>query len=221
MISALVRTQTEWRAFDAYGSQVHLKSGTASTLRTPKGCPQGWFSGNSTTILGAGSAEGKEKDEKTVAYWDIPVDPDWVERFQRGFLIVACRRYFGGLHTQKYDAKVDILLNDKSIDSFGLKVIPPEHTDYFHRIPTPNLPDLWPFSGCQTVYAWPVLKNQLTESGDQTVTLRMDRDVNWDIDYVALAIRTESPGEPAKWIQQLIFLLLGALFGGVVSLLVS
>lgn len=184
-----------------YGSQAQLESGIASTLRAPRGCPLSWFSGNSTIILGAGDAADDEVHDKTVASWDIAVDPEWIQNLERGFLIVACRRYFGGLSSQKYGAEIEIFVNDQHVDGFGLKVIPPDHSNYFHRIPTPELPDLWPLSGCQTVYAWQVLKDQLTESGDQTVTVRIERNVNWDIDYVAFALRSEFVSrEPPRWI---------------------
>lgn len=223
MLIAFLQKQKQWEAFRVYGSQARLVSGIASTLRAPRGCPSSWFSGNSTIILGAGDAAGEEVYDETVASWDIAVAPEWIQNLQRGFLIVACRRYFGGLHSKEFGAGIEILVNDQHTDGFKLKVVPPNHSDYFHRIPTPvELPSLWPIGGCQTVYVWQVLKDQLTESGNQTVTVRIERNVNWDIDYVAFALESEFVSrEPTKWIQKILFILLGVILAGIVSLAIG
>jgi hypothetical protein len=178
-----------WRSFLVDGSSFELKSGIASTLQNPNGCSQGWFSGGTTIILGSGELkEGTKRNRKTSGVWRIKTEPDCMEKYRMGYLVIGCLRFFGGLHSAKRGSQVEIQFNGKYIDSFSLLVIPPEHSDYFHRIPKPNLPDIWPISACQTVYAWPIQKALVAADGIQTVTIEIDKDVSWDVDYVAFVV---------------------------------
>jgi len=181
----------EWRAFQVVGSSFHLKSGIASTVREPNGCPDSWFSGDSTLILGSGEVQEKN-NSKTVALWKITLTPYWRHHFEKGFLVVGCLRYFGGLHSKLYGAQVEIIFNRTPIDGFGLMIIPENHTDYFHRIPAPQqLPNIWPLSACQTTYAWPIRNVNLSSTDVQTITIEIDKDVSWDIDYVAIVCQAK------------------------------
>ena len=68
-------------------------------------------------------------------------------------------------------------------------IIPQNHTDYFHRIPLPSQLldiDIWPLSACQTIYAWPIQNDSLSTSNFQTITVKIDNHISWDIDYVAI-----------------------------------
>lgn len=179
----------EWRAFQTTGSSCQLQSGIASTMRHPNACSASWFSGDSTVILGSGKTEDKSPDLSTKASWKICISPYWHNYFKKGFILIGCLRYFGGLHSKNYGAQVEILFNDRPIDGFGLMIIAQNHTDYFHRIPLPsqllNI-DIWPLSACQTTYAWPIQKESLLANDFQTVAVRIDNQTSWDIDYVAI-----------------------------------
>ncbi len=179
----------EWRAFQTSGSNCQIESGIASTISHLNGCSANWFSGGSTVILGAGEINEKNCDSHTAASWQIVLSPYWKNNFKKGFIVIGCLRYFGGLHTQKYGSQVEIIFNGKPIDGFGLMVIAQNHTDYFHRVPLPSQllnVDIWPLSACQTTYAWPILKESLSVSDVQTVMVRIENQTSWDIDYVAI-----------------------------------
>ena len=128
---------------------------------------------------------------EAVASWNIAVDQVWIQYFIKGYLVIGCLRYFGGDHSETYGARVEILLNEKHVDGFGLMITPENHTDYFHRIPLLDLPRIWPLSGCQTLYAWPIHNEILKTHGDQKVTVHIDKDINRDIDYVAITCFAE------------------------------
>ncbi|WP_319587870.1 ATP-binding protein [uncultured Desulfobulbus sp.] len=175
-----------WKAFIAEGKAVALKSGVASTLNKLNGCSKTWFSGDMTVILGAGEIRNKKNAGRTTGTWSIQIDSEYLDNYQKGYLVIGCLRFFGGLHSAHYGAKVEVLVNDKYIDGFSLMVKPPEHTDYFHRIPHANLPDIWPLTACRTLYTWPLHKNSLNLNGLQNITVTIDKEVSWDIDYVAI-----------------------------------
>lgn len=183
-----------WRLFVKKGSDAQLIAGNAATAAHNRGCPRFWFSGATTIILGGAevSPDLQTDPSETAAQWNIQVDPQSIHRFSQAFLIVACIRYFGGLHTDQYDTRADIFLNAQPIDGFALCVRPPQHTDYFHRPPLPEIPRISPISGCQTVYAWSLLKHVLNETGDQQVRIRIDHAVRWDIDYLGVLIQTKN-----------------------------
>lgn len=191
MTKSIVSSDDVWRIFQVLGSSFSIQSGIASTIQEANGKPIGYFSGESTVILGSGEATIRQVDTETQASWRIAIEPFWLQNFMRGFLVFGCLRYFGGVHSCLYGAQVEIFFNDKCIDKFGLKVIPPNHSDYFHRIEIPKLPDLWPLSGCQTTYAWPIQKIGFTSDLFQTVRGKIDKEVSWDIDYVAIVCKAE------------------------------
>ena len=171
------------RSFIVLGSEARLDGGCSVTLESGSSCPSYWVSGSSTIVLGRAPGEGCGAE--TRASWTLALDAPTVQHFRSGFLVLGCLRYFGGLHTSRYDARADIFVNDRQLDGFGLRIQPADHSDYFHRIPVPSLPEISPLSSCQTIYAWPLQADQLSPNGDQRVSVRIDHDVTWDIDYVA------------------------------------
>ena len=190
MIENSGSSNAPWRVFQVSGSALKLESGVASTIENPNSCDPGWFSGESTAILGSGELQ-EDSLTGTRATWNVALDPYWLQHFTRGFLVFGCLRYFGGAHSKEYGAEVEVILNSRYIDKFGLKIKPPNHSDYFHRIETPQLPDVWPLAACRTIYAWPILKTSLVAKGVQEVTVQIVKNVSWDIDYVAIACQAE------------------------------
>lgn len=191
-----------WEVFTMVGSQAKLRRGVASTVDMPHDYPQGCFSGTTTIILGATAQENHQLSTETVAAWHIPVDEYWASNLDRCYLVISCIRYFGGLHTRKYGSRVDITVNERNIDSFSLMIIPENHTDYFHRIATPPLPDVSPISKCQTVYVWPLQEEYVRNRKHQTITLRIDNAVRWDIDYLSILFRIPHGKQPQTDLSQ-------------------
>lgn len=165
------------------GSTCSIQSGIVSTSAQKNGCHDGWFRGTTTAILGS---DDQERYEKTQACWQIDTNCDSLKKFQRGYVVIGCIRRFGGLHSSRFGAQVDIILNGRPIDNFSLMIIPDGHTDYFHRVPPPNLPDIKPISACETLYTWSIQKSDLNEKNHQIVTVVIEREISWDIDYVGL-----------------------------------
>lgn len=172
----------KWRWSFVNGSAYSLQSGIASTVSQKNGCHEGWFRGETTVIVGAGEASGC-KNVKTRVNWNINTDFCALEKFQVGYLFIGCVRRLGGLHSGKFGAQVDILLNENPIDNFSLMLTPEGHTDYFHRPAIPDLPTIKPISSCETQYTWTIQKCELLENA-QTVTVVIENKISWDIDYV-------------------------------------
>jgi hypothetical protein len=105
-------------------------------------------------------------------------------------------RRFGGLHSRRFDKRVDVFVNGKQVDGFALRVRAAGHSDYFHRPPLPQkLPLKPPFLDCQTLYAWPLTNGYLRKNAKrQKVTLRIDREAGWDIDHVGLLLQRSNVG---------------------------
>lgn len=164
------------------GSACHVISGVASTLKIPNACSSGWFSGPDTVILGTGGGSNY-CEETTKVSWTLPTGN--LDLSRRWYLFIGCIRFFGGLHASRRGARVKISINHWYIDDFSLMVVPEHHSDFFHRIPTPILPEEWPVCECLTRYAWPILKDRVVD-GKQVVAVEIDADVSWDIDYIAL-----------------------------------
>lgn len=204
-----------------YGSQAIIEKGVAATRNNPIGCNDRWFADSSTIILGADDADRKGLHVGTVATWHIPVNPKLIKKIKSGFLLIACERPQGGLHTNEYGATAKVEINGNNRDLIGLKDIPAGHTDYFHRVPTPKIPDFWPISGCGTIYAWPVHTAQLNNTGNQLVRVEIEPNVSWDIDYVVLALSTDvSFFQLPGWFEKLLFALLGAILGAIARILI-
>ncbi len=177
-----------WQPFVVNGRDAILDDGVAVTKPGIDGPPEYWFSGDSTIILGAADAERRRGQGSTVAHWDIDTYPEIVRRFGRGFVLIACLRYFGGLHSTRKNSRANVWLNDAQIDGLALRVVPENHSDFFHRPPLPDVSAITSFRDCQTIYAWPFQRDALSARRSQAVRVAIERDVRWDIDYVALLI---------------------------------
>ena len=217
MRSLLFDEYAEVKCVPVLGSQAVIDSGTGSTARSPGNCNPGWFVGESTVILGANS----RGNELTVARWQVALEPSLIDACEAGRLVICCERTHGGLHTRRKGALASVLINGHNRDLVALKDVPAGHTDFFHRPPnSPQLPHVWPLSGCATVYSWPVDGRHLVTSGLQEVRVEVEKDVSWDIDYVCIVVsrRTRQLRDACK---QVIYILLGVVLGAVATLLVS
>lgn len=201
----------------AMGSQAVIDSGTGSTARNPGSCNRGWFVGDTTIILGAGNAD----TGATVARWQLLVAPALIRQCEGGYLVICCERTHGGLHTAREGAVARVGINGHNRDLIGLKDRPAGHTDYFHRLSNPpHLPSVWPISGCATVYSWPVDRGHLVDSGTQVITVELEKDVSWDIDYVSLLI-SHTSYHVREACKQVVYVVLGVVLGAIAAVLVG
>jgi hypothetical protein len=211
MLSFLYETETEPYQWVLPGSQAASIEGFAATRQSPRDFDPGFFNTNSTLILG--SREGP-----SAALWEFHIDSSSFSDAQSGYLVVACERVHGGLHTKEYGKAAQILFNQRQKDYIRLKAVADQHIDYFHRPIVPDLPKLWPISFCATVYAWPLNKEDFVPGQSQTVAINLDSRVLWDIDYVGVVIN-RSKRKLREGVKEVIFLILGAILGAVASLL--
>lgn len=174
----------------ANGSEATIETGVASSRAEPNGNYEAWFPDDSTIALGVGK---DVHGAHTRATWRLDFDAGTENAIEDAFLIIACARPQGGVHTQREGALVHIELNGHKRDIIGLKDISADHTDYFHRPPLPRIPEFWPISGCGTIYAWPFQRNHLSPTGTQSVAVEIEDDIVWDIDYVALCCTKPDP----------------------------
>ncbi|NQZ65013.1 hypothetical protein [Crocosphaera sp.] len=165
------------KIFSTIGSSCHHISGVVSTKSSPNHHNNNLFD-ETTVILG--------KKEVTKASWKIPMESKYIEGFERGYLTIAARRTFAGLHSKRCGAKVLIELNNKSVDTFELLIIPEGHTDYFHKNVKLTQTNIGEPLKHHTIYIWPITKEHLMTPSDQTITVTIEKDVYWDIDYVAI-----------------------------------
>jgi len=179
-----------------YGSDLVLATGMAGTPGNATGYTPESFSGESTVVLGAPSEDAMTSFAKTEARWQVPVPKHYLKHFKQGFLVIACVRYYGGLHTLYRNTRATIFLNGNPVDFVDLRIIPDHHSDYFHRLPPPEFPKIMPLANCRTVYGWPVLPHRLIDGPHQTVSVSLDSHIWWDIDYVGFVMEALIP-EPA------------------------
>ncbi len=204
----------------ALGSSRNLRSGIDSTKDRPGNCDPGWFPGDGTVILGGDTVDrALAKSHRVSAEWIINIAQNELKRTTGGYLVVGCQRSQGGLHSKKHGAEARIFLNDQQLDTIRLKVIPANHTDYFHRlnIQAPSQGWPWPFSACGTLYAWPIASPVLLKSCLQKVVIEIDGNVGWDIDYVGLVLVTSSK-KLSEFGKNMIYLLIGAILSYLVAL---
>src|SRR5262245_50094075 len=108
----MAELSAEIRMYFAVGSQRLLLQGGAITKATAVDCPDYWFSGESTTVLGGYPASTQLTDNaripqaqynggKTIASWSISVDRYSITHSSSGRVLIGCRRYFGGLHSER------------------------------------------------------------------------------------------------------------------------
>ena len=165
------------KVFWTTGSSYNLISGIASTRSDCNGHPSDFFS-ERTVILG--------KQKPTKVSWKIQIEQKYIQRFNKGYLVIACIREFGGLHSERKGAGVSILINNIPVDKFQLLVMPQRHSDYFHINRNSKPSNLEHLSTHSTIYAWPIRNGSLLNTPEQTVTVSIEKDVYWDIDDVAI-----------------------------------
>lgn len=176
-----------WQVSFVKGSSCHLKSGVAGTLNALNGHHRECISSNATVILGTLDGVLMETIPSNRASWQIPLASDVFADFARGFLAIGCLRYYGGLHSRRYDSRATISVNDRPLDRILLRIKPEGHSDYFCQLPKPDLwPSPAPFAECRTSYVWPLIRDHLIDAGSQTVEVDLDGFGNWDIDYVGI-----------------------------------
>lgn len=182
-----------WYTSLVYGSDLALEAGLAGTAKAGEKYTQESFPGLSTVILGAPTQADMASIAGTEANWQVPILEHFVKNFRQGYVVVACLRFFGGLHSPHYNARATILLNRKPIDWVDLRLKPEHHSDYFHRIPVPDFPKVLALSNCRTLYAWPILKEHLIDGVRQTIGISLTNHCWWDVDYVGLVIESSIP----------------------------
>lgn len=180
-----------WRQTLVTGASAQILEGVVARLSEPFGHPASSFSGSSTAILGSSNAEAMPAIHGTSATWVFDLELGQGDTWLRGYLLTACRRYFGGCHTKTKDQKVEILLNDAPFERFRLAHIPPPRDDYFYRPAVPNIPLSSDLADCQTLYAWPVPRERIGAQLRQRVQITAERMVRWDIDYVGMVYQVE------------------------------
>jgi len=177
-----------WRQSLTLGSTATGSDGIVATLASRYEHPPGSFSGSTTAILGAATPTLMKKISKTVATWALESPIRQTDTWIQGYLVVACIRGFGGLHSSVRSQKVDLHLNEMPFDWFRLEIVPPGHDDYFHRPVIPAIPRLKEIAACQTIYIWPVTPEKMIWNRQQTLSVTIGNRVRWDIDYVGLII---------------------------------
>jgi hypothetical protein len=185
-----------WEVSFLKGSACQQKAGIAGTLDDLNGHNRQWFPSDATVILGTIDGALMPRIEWNRASWRIPVKPHFFRKFARGFASIGCLRYYGGLHSRRYDSIANISINTRPLDRIQLRIKPEGHTDYFCQIPQPDLwPNIHPFAECRTLYVWPLVRENLVDSHWQLLEVQIDGYGNWDIDYVGLVFQsTESSG---------------------------
>lgn len=225
MLQLFIETDYSWVSSRIDGSAATVTRGMGATKHNPLHCDVRWFTGNQAIILDGGGEWAPEQISEVHATWKIPVEQDVINATEHIFLVIACTRAYGGLHTQNEGQNVSISLNDEQLDYFRLKDIPEGHTDYFYRSPgerqLPRLLEVDPVLGaCATVYSWQVQPHHLRRSSHQIVGVALDPEVRWDIDYVSLLtskrIHNLRPG-----VVQILLVILGALLGFAAALILG
>lgn len=181
-----------WRQVLVNGSDVERVAGVVATITNNQHHTAASFSGNTTVILGAATPSMRDQIDGTTARWHVSLDAKFLSGWQRGYVVMGCIRNWGGCHSATKGQLVEIFLNGQPIDWFRLRNVPPPHDDYFHRPPpVPDVPSLHEIASCQTVYLWPILKERVSSVSSQTLEVRIEHLVNWDIDYVGILAEVE------------------------------
>jgi len=215
--SLLFEDCTELECASVLGSQATVPKGVAYTANNPGACDPGVFVGESTIVLGG----EVHSNGPTTARWRVLLDPSLIKRCDSGYLVICCERTHGGLHSKRPGAVARVSVNGHNRDVINLRDVPIGHTDFFHRPPSPlHLPPLWPISGCATVYAWPIDSRHLATSESQHVTVELEQDVSWDIDYVCVVL-SEKSRHVRDACKQVGYVVLGAVLGAIASIAID
>ena len=219
--SILFDQEERLRTTVVWGSQGHMIEGIGATRREPGKCDLGWLPDESTMIVGGDAADRASGDDRgSRAEWMMCVDERTVANATGGYLVIACTRIQGGLHTQNHGALARLYFNDGELDVIGLKDKPAGHTDFFHRptVPGPRQGWPWPLDGCGTIYSWSFDRRRLKKGQAQGVRVTLDAGVGWDIDYVGLVL-IEPRTRLSDFSKNMIYILIGAALSYGVALL--
>lgn len=180
-----------WKSSILKGSHYLDYEGIIGLESELNGHPSGSFSGDTSIILGASSRTDSFGIKQTTVKWNIPFQSKSIMDYDKGYLVIACKRKFGGLHSKDYDGRVKIEINGMNIDSFGLRIISDDHSDYFHRPEIPSeILKIKPFKDCQTIYTWDLWSDRLKFKPFQELKVSIGNTVRWDIDYIGIAYTT-------------------------------
>jgi hypothetical protein len=221
-----LQTKSKYISGLVHGTCGHVLKGSTATHKAPGEFNPGCFTGDHTVILGS---EDHGEAKECCVEWPIPFEPATLGAAEGGFLIVACERNLGGLHTTLIGAKARVSLNGHGRDFIRLENCPLGHNDFFHSdqpngfldLPVGNNVDLLrPIRNCKTIYTWPISKDQLIGDKDQVIQISLDPEVLWDIDYLALVL--ERPTKRLrKWVLTLIWLGVGGILGAIFTRVVE
>lgn len=183
---------TVWETLYVNGSSIQVLEGTVGTLRDAQDHHPHYYSGKMTAILGTEDEMVMQKIASTRGYWEILLPEGILRWYSRGYLLIGCLRYYGGLHSRRYDSAASVFVNDAPIDRVLLRIRPADQSDYFYEAPQPDVQLAAPFSDCRRLYAWPIISEHLASGVGHVmrVEVEIDRYANWDIDYVGLAYDT-------------------------------
>lgn len=198
------------------GSDATLHSGLAGTSKSPGDFDHRIFVSDGTLVLGTKKGSGG----RTIAEWKLPLDAATAQGVENGYLIIAAQRTHAGLHALTPKHVAEIFFNGHRKDRIKLLDIPKGHTDYFHRPARERSFDTWPFAGCETVYAWPVSKDELYAGLEQTVRVELDEKIMWDVDYVGLLLHQKKKVLSGSLFAILVALV-GAIAGAVATMLLQ
>ena len=181
----MIPDSPEPELFWTKGCDFHSFEGTVSTISNAEENKHSLaFFSKTTVLLG--------KKTPTTVSWKIKVEPEYIEKFSCGYLLIACEREFGGLHSQRRGSKVSIFLNNCDIDKFQLLEKPQGHDDFFYVSRNDQPLNLEHLKTYKTIYTWSISKDRLLRNvSDQTVTVSIEESVYWDIDAVAIQCYVE------------------------------
>lgn len=194
------------------GNQARILYGSGTTKENPGDFNPAFFSA-STLILGT-------RRENSAGTWNLHLSNSDFKTVQNGFLIIACERVHGGLHSREHGTAARIYFNGQQRDFIRLKDISGGHTDFFHRPPLPPFPQMWPISSCGTIYAWPLEKQHFVPGQDQEVKIELEAHVTWDIDYIALVLYRLKK-ELREGVKEIILVVVGAILGAIATILLG
>ena len=164
-----------WEYYIKDGSEFSSIKGNLVTIKDKATCPNYWFSGETTVVLGRTCSPELIVNIETVCSWEIINKHRDIQYIESCYLFIGCIRHFGGLHSTVYNSRVDIYLNKNQVDGFALRVIPESHSDYFHRIPESVIQKPKVIKDCKTIYSWTIHEDFLSESNKQTIELSLSQ----------------------------------------------
>ncbi|MGH9761634.1 MAG: hypothetical protein ACREDR_40205, partial [Blastocatellia bacterium] len=110
-----------------FGSSARNVTGIGGTKQNPGELNRDWFPGDYSFIMGTTNPANLKPHH---ANWDIMVDRRTFDAAEGGFLIIACDRPYGGLHTKDQKTNPDdppdatIYLNEQVKDTFQIHAAP-------------------------------------------------------------------------------------------------